>query len=66
MYSTARCAAQAYGSFISGFYNSTSDLDLSLSGFVDTNTLTPAQKREIFRDQPEEQYVPLVSYAPAL
>lgn len=53
--------SQAYGSFISGFYNSASDLDLALSGFVDSSTLTPSQRKEIFKDQQEEAYVSLVS-----
>ncbi|GAX74975.1 hypothetical protein CEUSTIGMA_g2421.t1 [Chlamydomonas eustigma] len=51
-----------YGSFVSGFYKSSSDLDLALVGFIATSQLRPKQLAEIERSGQaalDEDYIPL-------
>lgn len=54
---------QAYGSFVSGFYNSSSDLDISFSAYMETAFMPPEQRAEMFRDMEEQQFVDVVSGA---
>eukprot|EP00798_Chlamydomonas_sp_ICE-L_P002062 gene2062-18243_t len=51
---------QPFGSFLSGFYNSNSDLDLALVGGIPANTLGQKSLVQIFgKGQPFEDTVPL-------
>ncbi|KAG1675649.1 hypothetical protein FOA52_002358 [Chlamydomonas sp. UWO 241] len=51
-----------YGSFVSGFYKSSSDLDLALVASVHVNTLTPRQLNEMRRAGHSGDFVPLGAF----
>lgn len=51
---------QAYGSFVSGFYNSSSDLDICFSGYYESAQMTSEQRATMFRDMEEQDLVDVV------
>lgn len=60
VYKVQRLDVIPYGSFVSGFYNSFSDLDLAVTGYYETAALPARARAEIFRGGlPEATYVPL-------